>query len=67
MASRTRDQRIVAAVPCPLCGAVAGQPCRNPVPHQQQRGPKDRRRQPMRPHTARRVAWVGWKKQHEEE
>lgn len=58
MASKHRDEKVIASVPCPECGALAGEPCRNPVPHQRQRGPQDRRAQPMRPHTSRRVAWV---------
>jgi len=64
MASKTRDSRVIAAVACPLCGARAGEPCRNPVPHQRQRGPIDRRPQPTRPHIERRAEWVRLK--HEE-
>jgi len=62
MASITRDARIIAAVACPRCGAAAGEPCRNPVPHQQWRGRQDRRRQPVRPHNERRLAWVDSKR-----
>jgi len=58
MASKTRDARVIAAVGCPLCGAVVAEPCRNPIPHQRQRGPEDRRAQPMRPHIERRAEWV---------
>jgi hypothetical protein len=58
MASRTRDERVVAAVPCPRCGARAGEACHNPVPHQTWRGQQDRRAQPLRPHSERRAAWV---------
>lgn len=50
-----RDARTLT-VPCPFCGAAAGQPCRNPKPHQDWRGPEDRRDQPKRPHAERRVA-----------
>lgn len=39
MASNTRDERVIAAVPCPTCKAAAGTPCQNPVPHQTHRGP----------------------------
>ncbi len=57
MASSTRDQRVVAAVACPRCGAPVGSPCRNPVAHQAARGPEDRRAQPVRVHSERRVVW----------
>lgn len=62
MASKTRDDRIVAAVACPRCGAAVGEPCRNPVPHQNWRGPEDRRAQPSRPHNERRAEWVRWRR-----
>lgn len=58
MASKTRDDRVIAAVACPTCGARAGERCRNPVPHQAWRGPVDRRAQPLRPHIERRAEWV---------
>jgi hypothetical protein len=61
MASRTRDQRVIAAVPCPRCGAARGQPCRNPVPHDAGRGLEDRRAQPQRTHPERRIDWQEWK------
>jgi len=61
MASKTRDARVIAAVACPTCGARAGEPCRNPVPHQTIRGPEDRRAQPVRPHIERRAEWVATK------
>lgn len=57
MASLTKDLPIIAAVACPRCGAHAGQPCQNPVPHQQHRGDVDHRRQPARPHSERKRAW----------
>lgn len=63
MASLSRDIRVIAAVPCPLCKAPAGERCRNPYAHQWQRGPEDRRRQPIRPHNERRAAWIEWKQQ----
>ena len=56
--SKTRDTRIVAAVRCPRCGAAAGEPCRNPVPHNSSRGPDDRRKQPVAAHNERRMAWI---------
>jgi len=62
MASSTRDARVIAAVPCPRCGAAVGQPCRNPVPHQAARGPVDKRAQPMRTHSERRLEWQEWKR-----
>ena len=58
MASPHRDAKIIAAVPCPECGARMGEPCRNPIAHQPARGPQDRRPQPLRPHNPRRLAWV---------
>jgi hypothetical protein len=61
MASSTREARVIAAVPCPLCGVPAGTPCRNPVPHQVARGPEDRRAQPVRAHAERRELWREWK------
>jgi hypothetical protein len=57
VASRTREERIVAAVVCPRCGARIGEPCRNPVTHQRHRGPEDYRLQPKRCHTERRQEW----------
>lgn len=39
-------------------GARIGEPCKNPVAHQQTRGPADHRAQPLRPHNSRRLAWV---------
>ena len=62
MASKHRDEKIIAAVPCPLCGAGTGERCRNPIPHQQRRGPEDRRPQPARSHNERRLAWVDSKR-----
>jgi hypothetical protein len=64
MASRTRDARVISAVPCPRCGVPAGTPCRNPVPHQAVRGPEDRRQQPIRPHSERRALWVEGKREN---
>lgn len=61
LASKTRDARVIAAVACPVCKAGPGDGCRNPVPHQPWRGPVDRRPQPVRPHSARRAAWVASK------
>ncbi len=57
MPTDTRQIRIIAAVACPLCGAGAGERCRNPIPHQTHRGPQDRRPQPIRVHAERRRAW----------
>jgi hypothetical protein len=57
LASKTRDERVTAAVACPRCGARRGEPCRNPVPHDAARGPQDYRPQPQRPHQERRRAW----------
>jgi hypothetical protein len=57
MASDTREPRIIAAVPCPTCAAKIGESCRNPVAHQQHRGPEDHRTQPIRCHAERRRAW----------
>lgn len=57
MASRTREQRILAAVACPRCGARVGERCRNPIRYQTMRGPEDRRAQPLRCHTERRLLW----------
>jgi hypothetical protein len=61
--SNSRDVRIVASVPCPVCKAQVGERCRNPYAHQQGRGPEDRRPQPAGPHTERRMAWIEWKQQ----
>lgn len=66
MASKTRDDRVIALVPCPRCGARKGEPCKNPVPHQMRRVEhghwhdtlEDRRAQPVRPHSERRALWV---------
>lgn len=52
-----RDRKVIAAAGCPRCGAPAGTPCRNPIPHQAHRGTEDRRAQPIRPHSERRVIW----------
>lgn len=52
-----RDRAVIAAVACPRCRAKPGEPCRNPVRHQSNRGPEDRRQQPTRPHSERRAAW----------
>lgn len=52
-----RGMKVIAAVPCPRCGARPGERCRNPVAHQNNRGPDDRREQPIRPHNERRAAW----------
>ncbi len=30
--AKSRDRRVVATTPCPLCGVTAGAPCRNPIP-----------------------------------
>ncbi len=57
-----RDEKVIASVSCPECGVKAGQPCRNPVPHQAHRGPEDHRAQPVRPHAARRALWLEWKR-----
>lgn len=57
MSSDTRETRIVSAVACPRCGVGIGERCHNPIPHQKQRGPEDRREQPARCHTERRKAW----------
>lgn len=57
-----RDQKVIAAVACPRCGAAAGQPCRNPIPHDAQRGREDHRAQPIRPHSERRVLWSDHKR-----
>lgn len=65
MASRTRDARIIAAVPCPVCGAGVGVRCRNPVPHDVNRGPVDRRKQPRSLHKERRAEWVASKRRLE--
>ena len=62
MPTDTRDRRVVAAVPCPRCGAGVGEPCRNPIPHQQVRGPADHRPQPARTHAERRQDWLAWKR-----
>jgi len=62
MASHTRDERVIAAVACPRCGATVGEACRNPIPHHAIRGPQDRRRQPERPHNERRSEWVSAKR-----
>ncbi len=65
MSTDTRERRAVAAVACPLCGAEAGKPCRNPIQHQAQRGPEDHRPQPQHPHRERRAAWLEWKRKQE--
>lgn len=52
-----RDRAVIAAVACPRCHAKPGEPCRNPVAHQNNRGLEDRRQQPIRPHNERRAAW----------
>lgn len=57
MASKHREENIVAALACPHCHAQAGERCRNPVSHQTERGPEDRRAQPLRCHAERRAAW----------
>jgi hypothetical protein len=57
-----RNERIVAAVMCPRCGARPGEPCRNPVAHQAHRGPEDRREQPSGIHAERRTRYrVQWR------
>jgi hypothetical protein len=62
--SKTRSIRIVAAVACPECGALAGEPCKNREPHRANLGPEDRRGVPIRPHNLRRMAWIEWKQQN---
>ena len=56
MGSRTREQRIIAAVPCPECGAAVGELCR------QRRELLQRERGRPILHTARRIDWQEWKK-----
>jgi len=58
MASSTREQRIRAAVACPLCGAGLGQACRaGTQPHDARRGAEDLRPQLNRAHNERRATW----------
>lgn len=65
MASKSRDERIIASVACPICGASIGEKCKNPIPHQQYRGTIDLRKQPMHPHKERRDVWVRYKQEHD--
>jgi hypothetical protein len=63
MASATREPRIRAAVPCPICGAAIGQPCRaGRYPHDPRNGPVDKRPALMRAHDERRQAWQARKR-----
>lgn len=58
MASGTREQRIVAAVQCPLCNAWKGSPCFiNGKPGRSVHGPAV--------HPERRLAWQEWKRANE--
>lgn len=54
MASKHREQNIIAAVACPVCGAAVGQPCGW--------SRSGNRRPACCP--ARRVAWQQWKREH---
>jgi hypothetical protein len=63
--SKTLYARIIAAVPCPLCGAAIGERCRNPIAHQQHRGPEDHRAQPLREHLERRRAHQEYRRERE--
>lgn len=68
MSTDTREPRIRAAVPCPLCGAGINQPCHQVnSPHNTLRGPEDRRPGAVRPlgrsHTDRRLAWQEYKRE----
>ena len=60
----SRDRLTIAKVACPECGAAIGEPCKNPVPHQPWRGPKDFRYQPKRCHMTRRRVYQEYKRQH---
>jgi len=65
MASRTREQRIRDAVPCPTCGAALGQACRKGIhAHDPRRGIEDLRPHMLRAHDERRAAWQQWKKEN---
>ena len=65
MSQDTREPRIRAAVPCPLCGAPIGQPCRKGIhPHDARRGARDLRPVMLRAHQERRDAWLQWKREH---
>ena len=65
MPTDTREPRIRATVPCPLCGAPLGAPCRaSRYPHDPRHGPEDRRPVLHRAHQERRAAWLAWKRAH---
>jgi hypothetical protein len=57
MASKHREQNVIAAVKCPKCGAVVGKLCRVNEKSRISQG---------RPvlHQERREAWQEWKKTH---
>jgi len=58
MPSATREERIRAAVPYPLCGAPIGRPCRaGTAPHDARREATDLRPILDRVHNDRRAAW----------
>ena len=63
MASDNRETKVMMTTECPRCGAKPGERCRNPVPHDTTRGIEDRRAQPQRCHSERRVVWSEWKRQ----
>jgi hypothetical protein len=55
----TREPRIRAAVPCPVCGAAIGEACRQGrYPHDARNGAEDRRPLLHRAHQERRAAWL---------
>jgi hypothetical protein len=66
MPTDTREARTRAAVPCPLCGAGIGQPCRaGAATHDTRRGGEDRRAILHRAHQERREAWYAHKRARE--
>jgi hypothetical protein len=64
MPSDTREQRIRASVPCPICGVGKHQPCRQGrYPHDARNGPVDKRPLLRRAHDERRQEWQAYKRQ----
>lgn len=62
MASKTREDRIIHAVPCSECGAKVGELCRL----ERNTPPTDPAKFRPRLHTGRRLDWQQWKLAHPE-
>lgn len=59
MASKHREQKVIAAVSCPTCGAPQGLVCRQTISGR----PQTFSGRPI-VHQARRDKWREWKKEH---